>query len=269
MNRTLKTLKLEPIDPTWAETTARYLKGRVGRAPETIRREKTLLKWMAPLLDAALLSQVTTPVLAELRDIGLEQGWSIRSCNYATGLVSSIMREAMTWGWALHYPKLRKLPGEVHRCRYLSIDAAERLLAALPVWVRRMAEFTLETGLRKGTLCALTWQMVDFSTETLNVPANIMKCKNALSLPLSKRAVNQPNGKQWLRALAALGFEDFRWHDLRHTWASWHVQHGTPLAEIQRLGGWKTISMVMVYSHLETLQLRKSVRRFELLRLRA
>jgi integrase len=103
----------------------------------------------------------------------------------------------------------------------------------------------------------------------------LRECAAAGSAPfvfsagLVGKKVNQPNGKQWLRALAALGFEDFRWHDLRHTWASWHVQHGTPLAEIQRLGGWKTISMVMVYSHLETLQLRKSVRRFELLRLRA
>jgi len=36
------------------------------------------------------------------------------------------------------------------------------------------------------------------------------------------------------------GIEDFRWHDLRHTFASWHLEAGTPTHELQRLEGWKT-----------------------------
>ena len=43
---------------------------------------------------------------------------------------------------------------------------------------------------------------------------------------------------------------DFRWHDLRHTWATWQRQAGTPTHELQRLGGWKTASMVERYAHL-------------------
>ena len=43
---------------------------------------------------------------------------------------------------------------------------------------------------------------------------------------------------------------DFRWHDLRHTWASWHVESGTPLLVLQELGGWKSYEMVLRYSHL-------------------
>jgi len=45
-------------------------------------------------------------------------------------------------------------------------------------------------------------------------------------------------------------FKAFRWHDLRHTWASWHVQSGTPLAVLQKLGAWKSHSMVLRYAHL-------------------
>jgi len=45
-------------------------------------------------------------------------------------------------------------------------------------------------------------------------------------------------------------FTDFRWHDLRHTWASWHVQNGTPLHVLQELGGWSDIRMVQRYAHL-------------------
>lgn len=46
------------------------------------------------------------------------------------------------------------------------------------------------------------------------------------------------------------GIENFRWHDLRHTWASWHVQSGTPLNVLQELGGWESVEMVQRYAHL-------------------
>jgi len=51
-------------------------------------------------------------------------------------------------------------------------------------------------------------------------------------------------------AIERAGIEDFRWHDLRHTWASWHVQAGTPLHVLQELGGWETAEMVRRYAHL-------------------
>ena len=44
--------------------------------------------------------------------------------------------------------------------------------------------------------------------------------------------------------------EDFTFHDWRHTWASWHVQRGTPLNVLKELGGWQTLEMVQKYSHL-------------------
>lgn len=46
------------------------------------------------------------------------------------------------------------------------------------------------------------------------------------------------------------GIEDFRWRDLHHRWASWHVQQGTPLHVLQELGGWSDIRMVQRYAHL-------------------
>ncbi len=45
-------------------------------------------------------------------------------------------------------------------------------------------------------------------------------------------------------------YTKFRWHDLRHTWASWHVQAGTPLPVLQKLGGWSCYEMVLRYAHL-------------------
>ena len=62
--------------------------------------------------------------------------------------------------------------------------------------------------------------------------------------------VRQVSTKAWYKALKRAGIEDFRWHDLRHTWASWHGQGGTPLFALQELAGWETEKMVRRYAHL-------------------
>src|SRR5659263_40773 len=72
--------------------------------------------------------------------------------------------------------------------------------------------------------------------------------------------VVQVNTKAWRNALERAGIENFRWHDLRHTFATWHRQAGTPTHELQRLGGWKTLAMVEGYAHIapEGLQIAAS-----------
>jgi len=71
--------------------------------------------------------------------------------------------------------------------------------------------------------------------------------------------VVQVNTKAWKNALKRSGIENFRWHDLRHTWASWHVQDGTPLNVLQELGGGESIEMVRRYAHLNADHLSKYV----------
>jgi integrase len=82
--------------------------------------------------------------------------------------------------------------------------------------------------------------------------------------------IANPNGKAWRKALDRAGirayrgkeagslyptqavykYDDFRWHDLRHTWASWHVMAGTPLEVLMELGGWDDYNMARRYAHL-------------------
>jgi integrase len=88
------------------------------------------------------------------------------------------------------------------------------------------------------------------------IHANESKSKRAIPVPLKKQAiailkgqlgenpvyvftyqgepVTRCNNHAWRKALMRAGINNFRWHDLRHIWASWHVQNGTPLYELQQ-----------------------------------
>ncbi|MDX1353502.1 MAG: tyrosine-type recombinase/integrase, partial [Thiomicrorhabdus sp.] len=73
--------------------------------------------------------------------------------------------------------------------------------------------------------------------------------------------IRRANTKVFKNVCAELGIEDFRWHDLRHTWATWHVQRGTPLEVLQELGGWSDYKMVKRYAHFSHQHLKQFVNR--------
>jgi integrase len=138
-------------------------------------------------------------------------------------------------------------------------SADERLLLA----ARRLG-VTLVTGLQ--------WKQVDLSRQLAWIHPDQAKARKAIAVPLNTEAmalvqkqvgkhlthvfsfrgkpIKQVSTKAWYAALERAGIEDFRWHDLRHCWASWHVQNGTPLFALQELGGRESPEMVRRYAHL-------------------
>src|SRR5277367_2779426 len=79
---------------------------------------------------------------------------------------------------------------------------------------------------------------------------------------LSGKRIHQ-SSTAWGLAKQRAGIEDFRFHDLTHTWASWHVQSGTSLPELMELGGWKSYEMVLRYAHLAPEKLSSVAGRIE------
>lgn len=67
----------------------------------------------------------------------------------------------------------------------------------------------------------------------------------------------------WRIGLRRAGIEDFRFHDLRHIWASWLIQSGVPLSALQEMGGWESIEMVQRYAHLAPNHLTKHARKID------
>lgn len=102
---------------------------------------------------------------------------------------------------------------------------------------------------------------MDLARRTAWVHVDQAKARKAIAVPLSGTAaivirdqigkhsthvfsfrgkpVRQVNTKAWRNVLQPVGISEFRWHDLRHAWASWHVQAGTQLYALQELGSWE------------------------------
>ncbi|MFW2850397.1 tyrosine-type recombinase/integrase [Sphingomonas sp. TX0543] len=62
--------------------------------------------------------------------------------------------------------------------------------------------------------------------------------------------------RAWRKALTESGITNFRWHDLRHTWASWLRQNDLPTWVLQELGDWKSEAMVRRYAHMSVKHLQ-------------
>ncbi|MCW5621413.1 MAG: site-specific integrase [Burkholderiales bacterium] len=194
-------------------------------------------------------------------------------------LIHAMLRFALGRGyisrmpsWDGHVPEPR---GKARVVRWLRPEEAERLLKALPLHAHPVVSFALATGLRKANVLGLCWDQVDLERHLVHISAADAKGKKNLGLPLSEKAVQILRGqlgrheravftyrgrpvrdldsKAWKTALKRAKIDPrFRNHDLRHTWASWHLQAGTPLEVLRQLGGWSTLDMVMTYAHLST-----------------
>ena len=70
--------------------------------------------------------------------------------------------------------------------------------------------------------------------------------------------MGQANTRAWRNALKRASIKNFRGHDLRHVWATWHVMAGTTMGELQELGAWKSPEMVRRYAHFAPEQLREA-----------
>jgi integrase len=158
------------------------------------------------------------------------------------------------------------------RVRWLAPEQVGTLLSELPLHQREVVIFALATGLRQSNIVGLTWEQVDLARGTAWIYADKAKGREDIHVSLNQVALDvlrrqlgkhpervftfrgKPlgwaNTRAWRRALVRAGIQNFRWHDLRHTWASWHVQNGTPLYDLQEMGAWKSDSMVRRYAHL-------------------
>jgi integrase len=268
---------------TLGDAIDRYLKAILPHASrrKNAREQTRLLEWWRAELGPRSLQTISSSDVAAARDrLATKNSRSGKplaggTVNRHLAALSGVLKIAVTeFGWISKNPasKINKLAESKGRERFLNERERAALLeecrasscaALLPI-----VQFALATGARKGEILALQWAGVDLERRT----AHFLDTKNGESrtVPLAPVAVtvlqtwrkgrlpvgnvfaeNQSTlDNAWQAAPDAAGLPDVRFHDLRHSAASYLAMSGASLMDIAAILGHKTLAMVKRYAHL-------------------
>ena len=274
---------------TFREMADKYMSEyAVKKAPKSMLRDTISLKHLLPVFGDKYLNQITPAQLVAYKTKRRNEGASASSLNKELAFAKHAFNLAIReWEWIRDNPftriSMEKLP--IQRVRYLTEDEFEKLYQACNDRLKPIVLFAVNTGVRQDNILSLTWESMDLHRGVFTLPYT--KNGERLGLPMNNTVkelltelnkVRHINGgcvfsstvgtkldaskvDKWFRhALKVAGIMDFRFHDLRHTFASWLVQRGVNLYEVQRLLGHKTIAMTMRYAHLSPQNLQDSVK---------
>ena len=267
----------------WQEAVFRFVEEQEGLPSLPVQKMhlRSLDKW----LRGRYLDEIRRDLLDNVAKVRLAEGVSPATVNRMLEVARAVLRRAVReWEWIDRAPAVRMLPVRKKRVRGLTQEEADLLLTILPVHLSDMARFTLSAGPRETNVTGLEWSQVDLTRKVAWIHPDQSKTKKAYAVPLNSDSVavirkqigkhptrvftyrgnpvKRCNNHGWRTALKKAGIKDFRWHDLRHTWASWHVQSGTPLHVLMELGGWSSIKMVMCYAHMSAGHLAEHAEKF-------
>lgn len=265
----LSRLKQKP-KRSWDEAALRWLKEKAHK--KSLRDDVQRIRWFTGHLRGKTLDQIDRSLVDRLITTHIHA--ADRTKDLYVALVRAIFRMAMReWEWIDTMPAFKTYEkGKKVRVRWITHEQAKALLLELPEHQRDVVVFALSTGLRQGNVLGLTWDRVFMERRTATVDHGDTKNDEALGVALNDIAVavlmrqqgkhktavftyrgerlRSANTRAWRKALVRAGITNFRWHDLRHTWASWLRQAGVPTWVLQELGGWKSESMVRRYAHM-------------------
>ena len=230
---------------------------------------------------------LTVEVLDQYRALRLEEKVGPATINREMATLKHALSKAVEWKLLRKTSReeltaIKKYQEPDGRLRYLSGDAeAERLLQACDASLRPIVLTALHTGMRKGELLGLTWDCVDMThgfirlKQTKNGKARALPFNETLWSLFSRLRTRQDvswvfhdaAGNRWndIRhpfdaACDSAGLTDFHFHDLRHTFASWLMMRGVPLATVSNLLGHTSPTMTLRYAHLSPKHLTSAVR---------
>ena len=271
---------------TLGELIDRYLSDELPKKSEIMKKQTVQFLWWKEQIGEHSLSSLTPALIAEYRDrlfkeptpTGKQRSPSTVN-RYLAALSHALNVAVKEWGWLDDSPmrKINRLKEPKGRVRFLDDQERIALLTACKElkhpYLHTVVLLALSTGARKMEILKLSWKDVDLNKGV----AILHDTKNGESraLPLAGPALkelkklskirrldtnllfpgNNPNApfeirKPWVDALQKAGIQDFRFHDLRHSAASYLAMSGASLAEIAEVLGHKTLQMVKRYSHL-------------------
>jgi len=264
----------------------------------SLNREKILYKYYLSVLDNKTLQEITMLDAEKIVNGMIKKGLAVRTAQYAAAVLRHALNKAVERGYLQVNPvsKIKVPRKDNRRIRFLTKDEAAKLLDELKKRSQKtyeMSFLSLYTGMRFGEIASLTWQDIDFDNSIIYIkdPKNrtgrvaymidgvkellLNKKKNTnnttLVFPDQKGNKIEKISYSFERAVQKLGLnkdvtdprDKVVFHTLRHTFASWLVQDGTPLYTVKELLGHKSIAMTERYSHLAENTMREAVKKLE------
>lgn len=242
----------------------------------TQQRHKTSSKHLLPFFGTNLLREITPELIQRYVSSRKAQKIANATVNRELALLKHCFSIAIKWGWTRDNPvkRIEMLREPKGRVRFLSDDERRSLFAVLPWYIRPIVLFAMHTGMRKSEILNLQWSQV--SQKGRCIVLEDTKNNERRSVPLNNTAMlvleevgkirrldipyvfyNPLTGDRWkdvqhafLRACKVANVKDFRFHDLRHTAASYLVMSGVDLTTVKEILGHKTIEMTLRYAHL-------------------
>jgi len=271
---------------TVADLVDRYIENVIPTKPKNAKACSAQLLWWKEQIGHCLLADVTPALVAEHRD-QLLKDTTVRGkqrspatvVRYLAALSHAFTVAVKEWGWLEDSPmrKVTKPKEPRGRVRFLSDEERKSLLTACEessnLFLYPVVVLALSTGMRQGEIMSLRWEDVDLFKgrivlhETKNGERRVVPlCGHALNLlqQFKQEAARDLGllfpGKNpetpvdlrfpWEKALQAAGIKNYRFHDNRHSCASYLLAQKATLAEIAEVLGHKTLQMVKRYAHL-------------------
>jgi len=255
----------------WKEAADRWL----GESSRPRERDREILTWLEPKIGHEAVSDIDPDALAALRKHGLSQGWSHSTIDRMMGTVSAVLRACVAWRVLDAAPAVPMYRPAREEGRALTPEEFERLCTHLPMHLTLAARLAVNTLLRMRAMLKLEWTRVDLAKQRAWIPGAHQKAARTFGLALNGEAVRVLRALRWLsppkspyvfvwngqpiddcntaafqKAVTRARLSPLRWHDLRHTGASWAVQNGVSLQELMVLGDWRDYRSVLRYAHL-------------------
>jgi integrase len=266
-------IRKEPAPVKFYDFTKEYLQwAKANKKPSTYKRDLSMLRQLNNEFEKKSIQEITTWQIEKYKARRKEE---IRpaSVNRELALLKHMYSKAIEWGKCKESPakKVKLLKGEVKRVRFLMPDEIQRLLSNCADHLKPIVTVALHTGMRKGELLGLKWDQVNFDQgiislldtknhERRDLPMNETIKATLSELEKEKKGPSvfcKEDGETFANvrrsfetALKKSGIKDFRFHDLRHTFASNLVMEGVDIMTVKELMGHKDLSMTLRYSHL-------------------
>ncbi|OPX97428.1 MAG: Tyrosine recombinase XerC [Syntrophorhabdus sp. PtaB.Bin006] len=283
--------KLPGAKETFRDMMGKYMEEHSKPNKASYGRDALSIKHLLPSFADYYVTDITPKLIQQYKTKRRRENASPCSINRELALMKHAYTLAINeWEWAQNNPvkqvSLEKEPAP--RDRWLTYEEEKDLLQACPTWVREIVLFALETGCRRGEILSLLWRDCDLSKKVVTiygkktgnrrtiplsrVSYELLKIKHKVKLTVLSSTENylfvdsfgQKIGKDRLTwafksALKKVGITDFRFHDLRHTFATRLSQAGVDPYTVQTLMGHKSFSTTKRYAHHHTESLRRGI----------